>query len=203
MTQWIVLSCALGYLLGSIPFGLVIGKVFFQTDIRTAGSKNLGGSNAGRVLGAKACVAVMTLDIMKVIIAMGLASLLPGGEGGMIAAGLCAALGHCYPVFAGFRGGKAVATTYGFFFGMMVFGGYSPWIFFLPLLAFLAILYVTKIVALASIGSVLLATLYQWLCAGFSGIVCAMLLFDALVIWRHRKNLHRVASHQENKIKWM
>lgn len=203
MLKWIFLSCAMGYLLGSIPFGLVIGKVFFQTDIRTAGSKNLGGSNAGRVLGAKAGLAVMMLDVLKVVMAIGLAALLPGGESVMIAAGLTAALGHCFPLFAGFKGGKAVATTYGFFFGMMLFGGYSPWIFFLPLLAFLGILYVTKIVALASIGSVLLITLYQWICTGFSGIVCAMLLFDALIIWRHRGNIRRIASHQENKIKWM
>lgn len=125
MIKWIVLSCALGYLLGSIPFALVIGKVFFQTDIRTAGSKNPGGSNAGRVLGAKAGLAVMTLDVLKVITAIGLATLLPGGEAGMIAAGLCAALGHCFLLFA----------------------GYSPWIFLLPLIAFLAILYASSLPA--------------------------------------------------------
>lgn len=203
MILWIVLSCALGYLLGSIPFALVIGKIFFQTDIRTAGSKNLGGSNAGRVLGAKAGLAVMTLDVLKVITAIGLATLLPGGEAGMIAAGLCAALGHCFPLFAGFKGGKAVATMYGYLFGMMLFGGYSPWIFFLPLIAFLTILYASKIVALASIGSAAAVTLYQWLSIGFGGMVCALLVFDALIIWRHRENIRRIASHQENKIKWM
>ena len=121
MIKWIVVSCVLGYLLGSVPFALVIGKVFFKTDIRTAGSKNLGGSNAGRVLGAKAGLTVMALDMLKGIVAIGLASILPGGEAGMIAAGLCAALGHCFPLFAGFRGGKAVATAYGFFVGMNFF----------------------------------------------------------------------------------
>lgn len=203
MIKWIVLSCIIGYLLGSVPFALVIGKAFFKTDVRLSGSRNLGGSNTGRVLGAKAGLAVMTLDVLKVIAAIGLASLLPAEEPAMIAAGLCAALGHCFPLFAGFKGGKAVAATYGFYFGMMLFGGYSPLLFFLPLITFLLILYLTKIVALASIGSTLAVTLYQWLSTSFSPMIAALLVFDALIIWRHRTNIVRIAKHQENKIKWM
>ena len=203
MIKWIVLSCIIGYLLGSVPFALVIGKVFFKTDVRLSGSRNLGGSNAGRVLGARAGLAVMTLDVLKVIAAIGLASLLPADEPAMIASGLCAALGHCFPLFAGFKGGKAVATTYGFYFGMMLFGGYSPLLFFLPLITFLVILYLTKIVALSSIGSTLAVTLYQWLSTGFSPMIVALLVFDVLIIWRHRANIVRIAKHQENKIKWM
>ena len=213
MIKWIVLICIIGYLLGSVPFALVIGKVFFKTDVRLSGSRNLGGSNAGRVLGARAGLAVMTLDVLKVIAAIGLASLLPADEPAMIASGLCAALGHCFPLFAGFKvvinadsisiGGKAVATTYGFYFGMMLFGGYSPLLFFLPLITFLVILYLTKIVALSSIGSTLAVTLYQWLSTGFSPMIVALLVFDVLIIWRHRANIVRIAKHQENKIKWM
>lgn len=203
MNGWLFLACAIGYLLGSIPFALVIGRIFYKTDIRTAGSKNLGGGNAGRVLGKKAGLAVMTLDILKVTFAIYLASLLPGGEANLLAAGLSAAAGHCFPVFARFRGGKAVATMYGFLFGMMLFGGYSPWGFFLPLIVFLLILYLTKIIALASIGSALAVTLFFWANVGFSGIVAALLAFDVLIIWRHRANLVRIVRHQENKIKWM
>lgn len=203
MMIWLVLSCAIGYLLGSVPFALVIGKVFYGTDIRRCGSGNLGGGNAGRVLGSRAGLAVMTLDILKVTLAITLASLLPGGERNLIAAGLAAALGHCFPVFAGFRGGKAVATMYGFLFGMMLMGACSPWAFFLPLLVFLAILYLTKIIALASIASALAATAYLWLSAGFTGIVGALLVFSALIIWRHRANLSRVMKGTENRISWM
>lgn len=203
MSVWLLISCVIGYLLGSIPFALVIGKVFYKTDIRTKGSGNLGGGNAGRVLGKKAGLAVMTLDILKVTLAIFLASLLPGGEVNLIAAGLAAALGHCFPVFAKFKGGKAVATMYGFLFGMMVVGGYSPWCFFLPLLAFLIILYLTKIIALASIGSALAVTVYLWLTVGFTPVVWALLVFDALIIWRHRANLKRIVKHEENKIRWM
>lgn len=203
MTVQLLLSAALGYLLGSIPFALVIGKVFYKTDIRNHGSGNLGGGNTGRVLGKKAGLAVMTLDILKVSFAVGLASLFSAGEPAAIVAGLFAAIGHCFPLFARFKGGKAVATLYGFLFGIMVFRGGSPLIFFVPLISFLVILYPVKIIALASIGSSLVATLCvalttrSWLMTG------ALLVFNALIIWRHRANLIRIKNHQENKITWM
>ena len=82
----------IGYFLGSIPFALVIGKVFYKTDIRNYGSKNLGGSNAGRVLGKKAGLAVMTMDVLKVIIAIFITSLITNDERAMILAGVCAAI---------------------------------------------------------------------------------------------------------------
>ncbi len=197
------ISCAIGYLLGSIPFALVIGKVFYRTDIRRHGSGNLGGGNAGRVLGKKAGLSVMTLDILKVAFAIWIASLLQGGETILIAAGVSAAIGHCFPVFARFKGGKAVATMYGFLFGMMLMGGYSPWIFFLPLLAFMVILYLCKIIALSSIGAALIVTAYLCVSGASFGMIAALCVFDVLIIWRHRENLQRIVRGQENKIKWM
>ena len=131
MTIEIIAAILIGYFLGSIPFALVIGKVFYKKDIRNYGSGNLGGGNAGRVLGKKAGLAVMTMDILKVTFAIFLISLLTENENVMILAGLAAAAGHCFPVFAKFKGGKAVATMYGFLFGMAVIGGYSILIFFL------------------------------------------------------------------------
>ena len=91
------LIAVMGYLLGSIPFALVIGKVFYQTDIRNYGSKNLGGGNAGRVLGKKAGMAVMTLDILKVTLAVIIASSMQTRAAAMIVASLAAATGHCFP----------------------------------------------------------------------------------------------------------
>lgn len=196
-------AAVIGYLLGSIPFALVIGKVFYKTDIRNFGSRNLGGGNAGRVLGKTAGLAVMTLDILKVTLAIALAKLFSGNETAMILAGLAAAIGHCFPLFARFKGGKAVATMYGFLFGMMVLGGYSPAIFFLPLISFLIILYLFKIIALSSIGSALIVTLYVALTTHSWPMTAALLVFDALMIWRHRANIVRIMNHQENKIKWM
>lgn len=203
MNFWLIPACLIGYVLGSIPFALVIGKVIYKTDIRKAGSGNLGGGNAGRVLGKKAGLAVMTLDLLKVVLAIFLASLMPGGETVMVAAGLAAAIGHCFPVFAGFRGGKAVATMYGFLFGMMLIGPYSPWVFFLPLLAFLVILYLTKIIALASIGSALAVTVWLLIANGLTLMTGALIVFTALIVWRHRANLRRIIKHEENKITWM
>lgn len=198
-----IILILLGYLIGSIPFALVIGKLFYKTDIRQYGSGNLGGGNAGRVLGKKAGVAVMTLDILKVSFVVFLAVHFDGGMDAVACAGLAAAVGHCYPLFAKFKGGKAVATMYGFLFGLFVFAGYSPWLFFLPLLVFLAVLYLTKIIALASMISAAAVTLYVRLTTDSVEIAAVLLVFTALIVVRHRKNIERICRHQENKISWM
>ena len=199
----IILSIIIGYLLGSIPFALVIGKVFYKTDIRQHGSGNLGGGNAGRVLGKKAGLAVMTMDILKVALTIFLTSLFAKSETTLVIAGMAAALGHCFPLFARFKGGKAVATMYGFLFGMMLFASYSPWIFFLPLIGFLVILYIWKIIAVASIGSALLVTIFVYLTTDSTAMFIALLIFDVLMVWRHRSNIRRIIRHEENKISWM
>ena len=203
MTIEIIAAILIGYFLGSIPFALVIGKVFFKKDIRNYGSGNLGGGNAGRVLGKKAGLAVMTMDILKVTFAIFLTSLLTGSENVMILAGLAAAAGHCFPVFAKFKGGKAVATMYGFLFGMAVVGGYSIFLFFFPLLVFLVVLYLTKIIALGSIVSAIANTIYIYVTVESKMMFVASLLFTIMMIIRHRKNIERMLKHEENKISWM
>ncbi len=203
MTVEIIAAILIGYFLGSIPFALVIGKVFFKKDIRNYGSGNLGGGNAGRVLGKKAGLAVMTMDILKVTFAIFLTSLLTGSENVMILAGLAAAAGHCFPVFAKFKGGKAVATMYGFLFGMAVVGGYSIFLFFFPLLVFLVVLYLTKIIALGSIVSAIANTIYIYVTVESKMMFVASLLFTIMMIIRHRKNIERMLKHEENKISWM
>lgn len=199
----ILLSVVIGYFLGSIPFALVIGKVFYKTDIRNHGSRNLGGGNAGRVLGKKAGVAVMTLDILKVTLAIFIMSYFRGGSVTMIVAGLAAACGHCFPIFAGFKGGKAVATMYGFLFGMGLFGPYDLWIFFLPLIVFLVVLYIWKIIAVASISSAVFITVYIWVTWDSWLMTLALLLFTVVIIVRHKKNIVRIINKEENKISWM
>ena len=199
----IFILCLIGYLMGSIPFALVIGKVFYKTDVREHGSKNLGGGNTGRVLGKKAGLAVMTLDILKVSFVVFLAIRFSCGETGAAAGGLSAAVGHCYPLFARFKGGKAVATMYGFLFGLFVFAGYSPLVFFLPLLVFLAVLYFTKIISLSSMVSAVAVTVYVYLTADAGAVLAALVLFTLLIIVRHRKNIERMCRRQENKISWM
>lgn len=198
-----VLVILIGYLLGSVPFALVIGKVFFKKDIRQFGSKNLGGGNAGRVLGKKAGVAVMTLDILKVTLAIFLASLFGKGEILLITAGLAAALGHCFPLFAKFKGGKAVATMYGFLFGMAIVGGYGLQIFLFPLAVFLIVLYLWKIISISSIISAAAVTIFVYVTTGSVPMLIALLIFTVLIIVRHKKNIIRMINHEENKISWM
>lgn len=195
-------AALIGYLLGSVPFALVIGKVFYHTDVRTVGSKNLGGGNTGRVLGAKAGLAVMTLDILKVSLAVLLASCFEDGELILIVAGLAAAIGHCYPLFARFKGGKAVATTYGFLFGLILCG-HSVWIFLVPLIVFLIVLWLSKIVSLSSMVSAVAATAFVWITTGSWRIGAALMVFTVLIIVRHRKNIAKMVRGEENRIKWM
>lgn len=199
----IISAILIGYFLGSIPFALIIGKLFYKTDIRNFGSKNLGGGNAGRVLGKKAGLAVMTLDILKVTFAVFLTSLFTDSDPALIIAGFAAAMGHCFPVFAHFRGGKAVATMYGFLFGMVLIAGYSFWIFFLPLITFLIVLYIWRIVALSSILSAVVNTVFIFFSANSIPLFMASLIFTIIITIRHHKNIERMIQGEENKIKWM
>jgi len=203
MDTELVFSIIIGYLIGSVPFALVIGKVFYKTDVRLYGSKNLGGGNTGRVLGKKAGLAVMTLDLLKVTFVIFITSHFEQKEMMMVIGGLSAAIGHCFPVFARFKGGKAVATMYGFLFGLVLFAGYSLWIFLLPLFVFLAVLYFWKIIALASIFSAVAVTLYMYFSTGNLLATGALCIFTVLIVVRHRKNLVRILHREENKITWM
>lgn len=198
----IILVLAVSYLFGSVPWALVIGNVFFHKDIRKEGSGNLGASNAGRVLGKPVAVIVTLLDAFKAFFSMMLAasvtpSIIP-------LAGLACCIGHCYPVFANFHGGKAVATSYGFLLGLVVFL-HQPvfWQFVFPILCFFFILYLCRMVSVSSILSLLAAVIVCW----FSNApLQASLSLSALwcfVTYRHRSNIERIKNGTENTIKWM
>ena len=193
----------LGYLTGSVPFALVIGKLFYKKDVRQFGSGNLGGSNTGRVLGSRAGVAVMALDLLKVSFIVLCARLLRADDVGMAAGCVAAGIGHCFPVFARFRGGKAVAAMYGFLFGLFAFAGRSCWYFFLPLAVFLVVLYVGKIVSVSSILSALTVTIFLWIHPESLPVRLAQIFYTVLIIVRHRSNLERLQRHEENRVKWL
>ena len=199
----IIYAILIGYLLGSLPFALIIGKMFYNTDVRNHGSGNLGGSNTGRVLGKKAGFTVMVLDVAKVVIAFTITSLLKYQLSSVILAGCFATIGHCYPLFANFKGGKAVSTLYGFLFGCMVYVFHDPLVFFLPLGVFLLTLYLTKIVALSSIVSSIVSTVYVYMINDNLLINLASLIIALLLIYRHKANIKRMIDGNENKITWM
>ncbi|XXM72614.1 glycerol-3-phosphate 1-O-acyltransferase PlsY [Lysinibacillus sphaericus] len=191
------LILVIAYLLGSIPSGLIIGKKFYGIDIREHGSGNLGGTNTFRTLGVKAGLIVTIMDILKGT----LAALLPllfniEPKMFMLIAGIFAVIGHMYPLFANFRGGKAVATSGG------VLLGYDPLLFLILLAVFFLGLYLSKYVSLSSMIAAIIAftyTLFTWDIPLM--IVVGVLAF--FVIYRHRANIVRIKNKTEPKIKWL
>ena len=186
----------LAYLLGSIPSGLIIGKVFYGKDIREHGSGNLGGTNTFRTLGVKAGLAVSIADVLKGTLAASLPLLLNADELHMLLVGVFAVIGHMYPVFAGFRGGKAVATSGG------VLLAYIPLLFLLMLIIFFFSLYITKYVSLSSILTAIAAFIYSLVTQDLPLIVVVAVL-ATFVIYRHRANIERIRKKTEPKIKWL
>ena len=192
----------LSYLFGSIPWSLVIGKVFFHKDIRTEGSGNLGGTNAGRVLGKKVGIIVIVLDALKAFFSMLLASYI--AKDAMIYAGLACCIGHCFPIFAQFKGGKAVATSFGFFLGIATFINYQYFFqFFLPLLVFLVSLYLCRMVSLSSMIGLGSDILISFLIGNPLSITLSIFVLWLFVVYRHRANIERIKNGTESKIKWM
>ena len=193
----------IGYLIGSVPFAYVIGKAFYHTDVRQHGSGNLGGSNTGRVLGKKAGLAVMTLDLLKATPSVFLATKISAHPWAVSLAALFTAIGHCYPVFLRFHGGKAVAALYGFLFALWVIDDYSPLVFFLPLITFLAVLAAFKIVSLSSILSSYTAVIYIMNINIHRSVLWTTAILTVLIVLRHHENISRMLSGTERKIKWM
>lgn len=196
-----ILLILLGYLYGSIPFALVIGKVFYNTDVRESGSGNLGGTNAGRVLGKKAGISVIVLDALKAVIIFYLSSFLslkfnlnPDIK---YIAGLACIFGHCYPIFAEFRGGKAVSTSLGYFLCI------EPLYAVVAIVVFLLVLKISKYVSLSSISTALIVLcITPFLAVSITAKLC-MLVAVILLVYRHKDNIKRIKNHTESKIQWM
>jgi acyl phosphate:glycerol-3-phosphate acyltransferase len=185
----------IAYLLGSIPSGLIVGKAFFGIDIREHGSGNLGGTNTFRTLGKTAGIAVTLSDILKGT----LATLLPlffGSDLHPLLVGIFAVIGHMYPIFAGFRGGKAVATSGG------IMLAYVPPMFLILVLVFFISLYVTKYVSLSSMLAALSAITYSIIVRDLPLIIVVVIL-SSFVVYRHRANIKRIINKTEPKIKWL
>ena len=199
----LALVMVLGYLIGSIPFALVIGKVFYNTDVRQYGSGNLGGGNTGRVLGKKAGLSTMALDLLKVTLVVLIAKLVVGTDTAMALGAWAAGIGHCFPLYAHFKGGKAVAAMYGYLFGLFVVAGRSPLYFFLPLVIFLIVIVVSRIISLSSIISAIAVTIYICLQPEVPAVKIVQVIFAVVIVVRHRANIVRMMNHNENTISWL
>lgn len=193
-----VLPILLAYLLGSIPSALWVGKLFYNTDIRTQGSGNLGATNTFRTLGKKAGIVVTLLDILKGTAAT-LIPLYIATDIHPLIFGVVAVIGHIYPIFAKFKGGKAVATSGG------ILLGYQWPLFIMAVAVLLIALKITKMVSLSSIILAVVFIIYTTIYAIFTGDYLFMVVIYILaifIIYRHRANISRIRAGTEPKINW-
>lgn len=192
------------YLIGSFSSAVWIGKWFYHTDVRTQGSGNAGATNTIRVLGTKAGVVVMVLDILKAWAAVKLAGVFAGDSltstqliDYKIILGALAVIGHVFPLFTGFKGGKGVASLVG-----VIIALYSPYIFLIILSWFILVFIATRYVSLASItGSLLFAVLAIFVFheQNLYLIILASLIAVFIPI-THYKNIKRLIKGEENKL---
>lgn len=191
------------YLLGGIPWSLIVGRCFYGLDLREHGSGNLGATNVFRALGARAAVSTLLLDALKGSIAVVIAGFVVSSsaygvaahEWTRVAAMLAAVAGHSYSPYIRLRGGKGVATSAG---ALLVL---TPAAFAIELAVFLSVVVATRMV---SLGSVIVAVLYPglvlWLYPGNTPLLVTVCVLAGLVVWRHRSNLVRIARGEERKI---
>jgi glycerol-3-phosphate acyltransferase PlsY len=200
-----LLLIILAYLIGSIPTALLISKNFFGVDIRDYGSGNMGATNTFRVLGSRYGTMVMFFDILKGMFAVALYNLIPyylrssnmwDRTNFMIGLGLAAVVGHIFPIFANFRGGKGVATL----FGMVL--AVQPVVAGSCVAVFLLVLYFTRYVSLSSIIAGLslpICVLWIWNDEVVLYRIFAILV-AALIIFTHQKNIGRILRGDESRV---
>ncbi|MCE0454842.1 glycerol-3-phosphate acyltransferase [Staphylococcus sp. HMSC62B09] len=200
----IVVMLILSYLIGAIPNGYVIGKLFFKKDIRQYGSGNTGATNSFRVLGKPAGFIVTFLDIFKGFITVFFPIWFPVHTDGPLSTffthglivGLFAILGHVYPIYLRFKGGKAVATSAGVVLGV------NPILLLILAIIFFGVLYIFKYVSLSSIIAAICCVIGSLIIQDY--ILFGMsLLVSIILIVRHRTNIVRIFKGEEPKIKWM
>ncbi|MFT8476642.1 MAG: glycerol-3-phosphate 1-O-acyltransferase PlsY [Liquorilactobacillus sp.] len=192
MDSTIILMLVIGYLLGSIPSGIWIGKVFYNKDIRQFGSGNMGTTNTFRVLGKKAGTIVLIIDMLKGTLAA-CQPYLFGVHINVLIIGCAAVIGHVFPIFARFKGGKAVATSAG------ILLAYSPLFFGIAWLIFLTTLYLSSMVSIASMVGLTLITILSLFFRDPILTVIAIIL-TIFVFYRHKGNLSRIKNGNENLV---
>ena len=188
------------YLLGSISFAVVVSKCMALPDPYTYGSKNPGATNVLRTGNKKAALFTLLGDALKGWAAVLIARMVLGAEpSGLVGWVLCAViiavfLGHLFPLFHSFRGGKGVATACGILFGINFFLGLAT------LSTWLIVAFFTRYSSLAAIAAALFAPLYYIFLFGFHPVVLALVIMCVLLIWRHRSNIQNLMNGSETRI---
>ncbi len=182
------------YLLGSIPFGYLIVRRKSGADIRETGSGGTGATNVSRRAGKAAGVLTLLLDAAKGCVAVVIAKAVSGEDWVVAAAAIAALVGHIFPMWLGFRGGKGVATGVGIFLVL------AP----IPLLCagvvFVAIVLLTRYVSLGSITAVILIPVLVWVQSDSQPLLIAAVAGSALIVFAHRGNIQRLAAGMESRI---
>ena len=199
-----ILGLILAYLLGSIPTGLWIGQIFFKKNLREYGSGNTGTTNTFRILGKTAGTVTFAIDFLKGTLATLLPLLLHINGISPMIFGLIAVLGHTFPIFAEFKGGKAVATSAG------VVLGFSPLFFSYLIIIFIVTLYLGSMISLASIVvagfaiiSVLIFPSLGIILPSYDFLyTLIIILLASIILIRHRDNMERIKNKSENLIPW-
>ena len=189
-TNWLY-ALALGYALGSVPFGLLLTRAFGAGDLRSIGSGNIGATNVLRTGRKGLAAATLLLDALKGLAAVLLAYRLFPEVAGLAALG--AILGHCFPVWLGFKGGKGVATMMGISLGLgwPIGATYAA--------VWLAVLGLTRISSLAGMSAAIAAPIAAW-ATGHAGLAPILAVIAALVLWLHRGNIARLQAGTEAKL---
>lgn len=190
------------YLLGAIPFGLWIGKIFFKKNLHDYGSGNTGTTNTFRILGVKAGISVFAFDLLKGTLATLLPLFFHINSVSPLIFGLLAVIGHTFSIFDRFKGGKAVATSAG------VVLGFSPFFLIYLLVIFILVLWLFSMISLSSVVAALFALLGILIFPSIGFILTSYdLLFSIIIfvlaiiiILRHRTNLKRIKNHCESLV---
>ena len=181
------------YLIGSIPMGLIFGKLIWKKDLRRFGSHNIGATNAWRILGRKAGLLIFILDFIKGQLGVLLGAYLLASPGAMVVGGLFAVLGHIFPIFIGFRGGKGVAT------GLGVISALMPKVTLIVVVVWVVLTLITRYVSVASIVAAVLTPI---LAAVFKEPIIYFLfalVIAVFIVFRHKENIQRLKAGRENK----
>ncbi|MBO9123587.1 MULTISPECIES: glycerol-3-phosphate 1-O-acyltransferase PlsY [unclassified Rhizobium] len=185
-------AAAIGYLLGSIPFGLILTRAAGLGDVRSIGSGNIGATNVLRTGNKKLAAATLLLDALKASAAAWIVSYFFGPEAAVIA-GFFAFIGHLFPVWIGFKGGKGVATYIGTLLGvapLMVLGFAAVW---------LGVAFLTRYSSLSALVAMLVIPVALWI-LGAEKVAAIMAIMTAISYWKHKANISRLISGTESKI---
>ena len=189
-----ILFVILGYLAGSVSTAIIVCRAMGLPDPRSAGSRNPGATNVLRFGGKKAAALTLAGDLLKGLLPVLLARWAGLDEAGLALTALAAFLGHLYPVFFGFEGGKGVATAFGAILGL-------SWSVALAALAtWLLMAFTVRVSSLSALTAAAMVPLYAWWLGLPGAYIAAVLVMVGLLIWRHRSNIRNLLAGAEDKI---